>query len=425
MIVVALYPKCYNQLMKKAESTSFHTGSGADLAFAVVVLTAYFVTFSSLRNASTTEIILLIVLAVLYVVIGIYGYSFCARAPSLILRLVYFVIQISIGAAIVYLGRGTGLNAMVFLPLAAHSVVLLGNAWMYVVNLVILLAFILSTYAYTQSFSGIWNNTQIFLAGVIFVVVFTTMAISEEKARRQVEKLLADLEAANQRLREYALQAESYATARERNRLAREIHDGLGHYLTAINMQVQAARAVSAEQPERALALLESTQNLTHEALEDVRRSVAALRAPDDESLPLLDQINNLIIAHQAADLDIQLNLIGQPRQLPYRVQQTLYRAAQEGLHNTITHARASHASVTLDYSDPTIMSMRIADNGHGAEMYDSGFGLLGLRERLHLIGGTVEIITQPGQGFILDISVPTSPSPLPLSDSASKALVI
>ncbi len=407
LIMEALHPQCYNQTMKKGVTPSIHTGSGADLAFAVVVLTAYFVTFSSIRNASTTEIILLTVLGVLYVVIGIYGYSFCSRSGSSALRLAYFVVQIAIGTAIVYLGRGTGLNAMVFLPLAAHSVVLLPTAWMYAVNLVILAAFVLTTYTYTQSLSGIWNTFQVFLAGIIFVVVFTTMAISEEKARRQIETLVANLEQANQRLREYALQAETFATTRERNRLAREIHDGLGHYLTAINMQIQAARAIHDSQPEQAFKSLETTQNLVHEALQDVRRSVAALRAPEDESEPLVDQINNLISAHQAADLEIQLDVRGQQRALPANIQQTLYRATQEGLHNIITHANASLAEITLDYTQPTEMVLTISDNGSGAETWDSGFGLLGLRERLNILNGTVDIHTRPGAGFTLDIRIP------------------
>ena len=226
---------------------------------------------------------------------------------------------------------------------ALPRVVLLPTAWMYAVNLVILAAFVLTTYTYTQSLSGIWNTFQVFLAGIIFVVVFTTMAISEEKARRQIEMLVANLEQANQRLREYALQAETFATTRERNRLAREIHDGLGHYLTAINMQIQAARAIHDSQPEQAFKSLETTQNLVHEALQDVRRSVAACRA-GGQSEPLVDQINNLISAHQAADLEIQLDVRGQQRALPANIQQTLYRATQEGLHNIITHANASLA---------------------------------------------------------------------------------
>ena len=112
------------------------------------------------------------------------------------------------------------------------------------INLIIVAAYLVAVYAYSSDWVEVWSVIQIFLAGLIFVIVFTTMAIGEEKARKEVERLVSDLETANKQLREYALQAGELATIRERNRLAREIHDGLGHYLTAIHMQLQAAQFI-------------------------------------------------------------------------------------------------------------------------------------------------------------------------------------
>lgn len=133
---------------------------------------------------------------------------------------------------------------MVLLPLAAHTVVLLKQGWMYVINLIIVAAYLVAVYAYSSDWVEVWSVIQIFLAGLIFVIVFTTMAIGEEKARKEVERLVSDLESANKQLREYALQAGELATIRERNRLAREIHDGLGHYLTAIYAASSSTRSL-------------------------------------------------------------------------------------------------------------------------------------------------------------------------------------
>src|SRR5947207_15635523 len=116
--------------------------------------------------------------------------------------------------------------------------------------------------------------------GIVFVVVFTRLAASEREAR-------AGLEEANRRMREHAAQVEELATTKERNRLAREIHDSLGHYLTVVNVQIGAAQAIMAHDKPRALDHLTKAQTLTQEGLAEVRRSVAALRASPTESRPL------------------------------------------------------------------------------------------------------------------------------------------
>ena len=394
--------------MKPDTKPAIQTGSGADLAFAVVVLTAYFVTFSSIKTASSTDIALMIILGIIYVVVGIYGYGYCARSNNLALHLAYFGIQIPLGAIIIYFGRGSGLNAMVLLPLAAHTVVLLKQGWMYVINLIIVAAYLVAVYAYSSDWVEVWSVIQIFLAGLIFVIVFTTMAIGEEKARNEVERLVSDLETANKQLREYALQAGELATIRERNRLAREIHDGLGHYLTAIHMQLQAARAVYTTSPDQSLKNLETAQNLTSDALEDVRQSVAALRSPSsDESLPLEEQIQKLVDARQTDGVSITFDSLGDVCPLPYQVEQTLFRAVQEGLNNAGKHSNATAITIKLDYTHISVINLVISDNGVGCDTYTTGFGLLGLQERLNLLQGEVKISTSPGAGFTLDITVP------------------
>ncbi|MDZ4159831.1 MAG: sensor histidine kinase [Anaerolineaceae bacterium] len=383
------------------------TGAGVDLAFALVVLASYFATFSVRRTATTLEIVLLISLGIAYLAVGIYGYGFCARSRSLAMNLVYFLVQIPLGGAIVYLGKGAGFNALVLLPLAGHSVLLLPRGWMITANLGIFGSYLVSMTLAAQNVEGLFAGLPTFVAGQVFIVVFTQMAYNEEKARTEVERLLAELGVANQRLREYALQAEELAITKERNRLAREIHDGMGHYLTTIHVQIQAAQAVLVSNPLRSQELLSSAQNLTQETLADIRRSVAALRAPPEEDLPLPERIEKLLKNSELIGITSDFNILGTPYPLSPQAELTLYRVAQESVNNTTKHAGASNIWITLDYSDPRSVKITLQDNGHGADHLDGGFGLLSLRERVSLLNGEFRISSAKGRGVTVEAVVP------------------
>ena len=383
------------------------TGGDADLAFAVVVLASYFATFSSLQSASAVKIVVLISLGTAYLAAGIYGYAYCVRRKSTQLSILYFWIQIMLGGLIVYLGRGAGFNALVLMPLAGHAVILLPRRTAYIALFVITFSYVAAVFAFSGSVEAVWTGLPIFVAGLIFIVVFTQMALNEESSRREVERLLNELTAVNQRLREYAIQAEDLATAKERNRLAREIHDGLGHYLTTIYMQIQAARAVSGNDKGRAEAILSKAQNLTQEALADVRHSVAALRSPIDGHKPLADMIGGLLDGARNAGIEPELIVSGDERPLNPQTRWTLYRAAQEGISNTCKHAHASRLWINLDFTQSACVELEVEDNGIGPGEYKEGFGLMGLKERVSSVGGELQIGSSPKGGFEFDIKVP------------------
>lgn len=399
--------RCIIDTMQPRQQRVIRTGSGVDLAFAVVVLASYFATFSALHAATNLEIGLMIGLGIAYITLGIYGYKFVSRSNVMLLHLLYFAVQIPLGSIIVYLGRGAGLNVLILLPLAGHAVVLLESSWLYVTNFMLVMGYFISVLSFSQDWDLVWSSLPAFLAGVIFIMVFTQMAIGEEKARLEVERLAKDLAEANTRLREYTTQVEELAITKERNRMAREIHDGLGHYLTSINMQIQAAIAISKKAPERAQVALEKAQTLTQEALVDVRHSVAALHSHAEESLPLPVSIGRVLQNCDSAGINASLQVLGSPRELPPQAHLTLYRAAQESVNNTCKHARASTLMMMLDYTQPQQTCLRVDDDGVGAETFEGGFGLIGLRERVNLLNGTMTIHSTKGQGFTLEITVP------------------
>ena len=388
--------------------SSLKTGGGTDLAFATVVLASYFTTFSATHQPTAVQIISLIALGILYVAIGIYGYAYITHSGRRIYHLAYFAVQLPVAGLIIYLGKGVSFNAMILLPLAGHSVMLLTQEWMLVTNISIAFTFLISEYFVGYSWGDIGNGFQLFLAGQVFIVAFTQMAVNEEKNRKEVERLASDLATANNRLREYAMKVEELAIAKERNRLAREIHDGLGHFLTTIHMQIQAARAVMGNDPNRAAETLAKAQNLTQEALADVRRSVAALRVSPGETRPLEESIQELLDSCKGSSVATEFKISGIIRPLPPSQQLTLYRAVQEGINNTLKHARASHLWVHLDYSRLNAVRLIVSDDGQGAGSFTQGFGLMGLNERMHLLQGELHISTTPGGGFTFELVVPT-----------------
>jgi signal transduction histidine kinase len=240
------------------------------------------------------------------------------------------------------------------------------------------------------------------LAAAAFTAVVTELLRREQRAR-------AELTEAHEQLRGYAAQAEELATTQERNRLARDIHDGLGHHLTVVSMQVQAARAVLPSDPAKADEVLAQAQRQATDALAEVRRSVAALREP--RPTPPLDQtLKQLAEDTSAAGVPTELHVMGTVRALPPETEEALFRAAQEGLTNVRKHAAATSARLLLHYRDDGGTRLEVCDDGRGTvppAPDGAGFGLVGLRERAARLGGRVTVESAPGTGTTLRLEVP------------------
>ena len=236
-------------------------------------------------------------------------------------------------------------------------------------------------------------------AGFIFIVVFTRLAQSERHAREQLEK-------ANTQLAEYAAQVAQLATIRERNRLAREVHDTLGHYLTVINVQLEVVNKLIDSNPPRAKEAAAKAKELASEGLSEVRRSVAALRPSplDDRLLP--DAIRSLTSTAREAGLLVSFEQAGIARSISPEIETVLYRAAQEALTNIRKHAHASAANVRLAY-EPDAVRLQVRDNGIGRKNDEDNVGLSALRERAAALNGTVAAENHPDGGFVLDVMLP------------------
>lgn len=333
-----------------------------------------------------------------------------ARAPRCGV-LTYFTVQITL-AGLVYLAADRGhipnLIWLVLLPPVAYAVFLL--EWRGVTFVSLFMTVFLAACAYRwQGLTYTVFAAVAFSFAVLFTLVFSLLAVHSEKSRNDVQRLATELEAVNHQLREYAVQAEELAVTRERNRIARDIHDSLGHYLTVVNMQIEAARALESSDPTRARAAIAKAQAFTQEGLQDIRRSLASLRASPLDNKSLTNALQELVSMSNGAGLPAVYEIQGTPRQLASPAELSLYRAVQEGLTNTRKHAQAGRVRVILNFLAADKTSVIVQDNGLGAvlEKAGGGFGLLGLRERAQLLGGTVRVESRPNEGFTLKLEVP------------------
>lgn len=213
-----------------------------------------------------------------------------------------------------------------------------------------------------------------------------------------------------------AEQATRVALVEERNRLAREVHDTLAQELTGIALQLEAADVLLEHSPDRARARIRLALERTRESLEEARRSVLDLRAGplERKALPAaLETLSQRFTAETGTPVDSLLALAG-PR-LPARVEEALYRIAQEALVNIRRHAQAGAVRIELRQESDSVQLI-VADNGRGfdAQMPGAGaathgFGLIGMQERARLLNGMLQISSCPGAGAQVEVTIPLS----------------
>lgn len=246
--------------------------------------------------------------------------------------------------------------------------------------------------------------------GYIFVGSAANAQRRAEQASAESVRLLQELQTAHQQLQAYAARAETLAVAEERNRLSREMHDTLGHRLTVAAVQLEGAQKLVERDPAKATKIIGTVREQVLEGLSELRRTVAALRTPLEEELPLRAALSHLTGQFmEATGIQTELVLPATLPELPTDHRQALYRAAQEALTNIQRHAKARQARVEVAWQDDTTILMRITDDGvgMGATTATNGYGLHGLAERATQLGGALAIQPRTGGGTQLSMHLP------------------
>lgn len=383
-------------------------GKFGHIATLGVVIAVAFYVFTASSPLPQPWLTIMAILLVVYAALGTIGIDALERfadrinTRSNLLVSAYFAV---LTALVLIMMNITGISMVLLYPLFSQAILTVKRrTWVAYMLGSVLLAIGLML-ARQISLFDIASSLMSFASGVVFVAGFTIVTQREAAQRAKIEQLAAELRSANAVLAHYASQVEQLATMQERNRLAREIHDTLGHYLTALSVQLEAARALLGKQPEAVEPIITKAQTLARDGLSEVRRSVAALRAAPIENKPLLDALRELVSEAQASGLDVAYRVEGNASAVSAAIEMTLYRAVQEGLTNIRKHANATRAEVVLAYLPAQIL-VRVKDNGSQPNAAnEAGFGLIGLRERAQLLNGQVSTGWQ--NGFMLEVSVP------------------
>jgi PAS domain S-box-containing protein len=208
-------------------------------------------------------------------------------------------------------------------------------------------------------------------------------------------------------------QAQALAALEERQKLARELHDSVSQALYGISLGAHSARTALQRDPTLAVEPLEYVLSLAEAGLAEMRALIFELRPESLESEGLVSALSKQGAALQARH-ELQVNLdLGEEPELPLYTKQELYRIAQEALHNTVKHARATQVGIVLSQTADSVR-LKIRDNGVGfdtAGEFPGHLGLHSMRERVNGLGGTLQVESAPGEGTALFAQVPKEPS--------------
>ena len=227
--------------------------------------------------------------------------------------------------------------------------------------------------------------------------------------------LISELAEAHTRLQEYSAQIEELSAVRERNRIAREIHDTLGHTLTLLSVQLETATQLEVRGDPRLHEELLEARRAAKVCLTEVRHSVEALRPDEASTGSLQEQLRRLVAEFETASREtrITLDLEEVTHPLHPELCQALYRCVQEALTNVRKHAYATKVLLRLSTSDEPEghVELTVLDNGQGCpsehDQEASGFGLLGMRERVALLDGTLRVGPEAGHGWRVEVVLP------------------
>ena len=205
----------------------------------------------------------------------------------------------------------------------------------------------------------------------------------------------------------------SRAVEQEQARIAREVHDIVAHDVSVIVAQAAAARRNSDRQPEHARETLASIEAVGRDALDGLRRLMHLLRSdngPHGRSpQPGIDRLPWLLSQVRHAGLPVELTLRGEPRPLPATVELNAYRIVQEALTNSLKHAGPTRAEVVLDYGADTL-HVEVRDHGSGPVAGNPpGYGLIGMQQRVSLLGGELATTADDGEGFRVAAQLPVT----------------
>jgi len=254
-----------------------------------------------------------------------------------------------------------------------------------------------------------FQNIYVFIfIAIVRTISFIALGIFINLLVMQLRQQRETLREANANLTHYASTLEQLTVSRERNRLARELHDTLAHSLTALSVSLETVKAYFDIDKDKARELIDISLESTRKGVDETRRALKSLRSSDLEDLGLGLALHR--VAESAASrfkLDLELGLPSPMPSLSPDVEQTIYRVAQEAIQNVTSHSGAKKFNLRLEHDRHTTLT--IQDDGVGfdsAKNASGRFGLIGMRERAQLAGGTLKVESGRGKGTKVTLEI-------------------
>lgn len=247
--------------------------------------------------------------------------------------------------------------------------------------------------------------TVLIIQTITFLLVGYFINVLIQQLRQQNEALAQ----ANVQLADYAATLEELTISRERNRMARELHDTLAHTLSALSVQLETAKAYRDVDPATTAAILDTSLVATRSGLQETRQALKALRASPLDDMGLSLALRQLATeTAERANLQLDISIPTHFPTLPHATEQCLYRVTQEATTNVVHHANARTMTVRLTFNGDILL--QVSDDGQGfnpQQVAEEGhFGLTGMRERAALVGGILNVTSQPGAGTIVELKI-------------------
>lgn len=241
------------------------------------------------------------------------------------------------------------------------------------------------------------------MAFYILLLYFIKFQTTEKK---KLQKLNEQLNESYKMLQEYSERIEELTVSKERNRVAQEIHDSLGHSLTALIMHLDFLEKIIEKDAQKSKELVIKTQDMARNSMKEVRKAVHALKEASKTG-GLIDSINELKGNLEISQgIEIHYNIEGNIEEISPDLKNVLYRTIQESFTNGIKHGKATKFGVKLCISERTLR-LEVIDNGQGCSSVKEGNGLQGIKSRIMILDGEVSYISNREAGFALSISIP------------------
>lgn len=382
---------------------------------AIIPFSALLISILIAFNNKNTIVTLVILTLLVTVFFGIYSFLICHLAHKKLGEIIMLITTLIV-FYINYIDT-SNFSQIYFYLIVSGVIIFHFNKYCFIYMGIGYLSLILTIYLkYTRwnyfdffyLFPNIIENSFyfIFIIGMIYIAGYqTNQSQVLSKTMNELKMKSNELEEVNNKLQETMKSLEEVTVLRERNRIAREIHDTIGHTLTTVSIEIEAGKRLAEKDLNLSLEKLELAQEQVRKGLNDIRSSVRMLK-DGNGVLSFIPSIQALI---NETELHAGVSARSTFSQLPFlnpEQEKVLYRAVQEGLTNGIRHGKCSEFALQMKYINNRII-LKLTDNGKGCNNITLGFGLTAMKERVEELGGNFCVKSSLGNGCSLKVDIP------------------